>query len=203
MGLRPGGIAAVALAFACESCSIAPASTSAEVVQYDFGPAPAGKPAQGLRQPLLIYDVSAPAWLDSQFIYYRLAYQDAARPLAYADSRWVGSPAELIGNRVRGRLAASGMGGIVRPADGTRASYALRLELDEFAQVFDAPGQSRVVVRLRASVLGKSALLAQKSFSVERPAASGDAQGGVRALIEASDEAVDQLVAWTIANIKE
>jgi cholesterol transport system auxiliary component len=156
-----------------------------------------------LRQALLIYDVSAPAWLDSPFIYYRLAYQDAARPQAYADSRWVSSPAELIASRVRARLAASGKGGIVHPADGTRASYALRVELDEFAQVFDAPGKSRAVVRLRASVLGRNALVAQKSFSVERPSTTPDAEGGVRALIDASDEAVDQLVAWAVASLKD
>jgi cholesterol transport system auxiliary component len=196
------GIAAVALGLACAACSISPISTSSEVTQYDFGPAPARKPAS-LRQALLVYDVSAPGWLDSPFIYYRLAYQDAARPLAYADSRWVGPPAELIGSRVRGRLAASGKGGIVHPADGARASYALRVELDEFAQVFDAPKQSRAVVRLRASVLGRSALLAQKSFSVERPASTPDAEGGVRALIEASDEAVDQLVDWAVASLKD
>jgi hypothetical protein len=50
----------------------------------------------------VIYDVSAPAWLDSPSITYRLAYLDAARPQAYADSRWVASPAELIAVRLRG-----------------------------------------------------------------------------------------------------
>jgi cholesterol transport system auxiliary component len=151
----------------------------------------------------VVYDVNAPGWLDSPFIYYRLAYQDAARPQAYADSRWVGSPADLIGGRIRARLAAAGKGGVVHPADSTRASYALRVELDEFIQVFDAPGKSRAVVRLRASVLGKNALIAQKSFGVERAAATPDAEGGVRALIAASDEALDQLVTWTVASLKD
>jgi cholesterol transport system auxiliary component len=173
------------------------------VALFDFGPVPPGNPSQTLRHPLVIYDVSAPAWLDSPSITYRLAYQDAARPQAYADSRWVSSPAELIATRLRGRLAASGKGGIVHPADGTRASYALRVELNDFIQVFDAPGSSRAIVRLRASVLGSRALIAQKSFSVERPVETPDAEGGVRALIAASDEALDQLAAWTVANLKE
>jgi cholesterol transport system auxiliary component len=177
-------------------------SSSSEVTQYDFGPMPP-RNAAGLQQSLLVYDVNAPGWLDSPLIYYRLAYQDATRPQAYADSRWVGSPAELIAGRVRGRLATTGKAGVVHPADGTRANYALRLELDEFTQVFDAPGQSKGVVRLRASVLGRSALIAQKSFSAERRAATPDAEGGVRALIAASDEIVDQLVSWTVASVKE
>jgi cholesterol transport system auxiliary component len=202
MGLRAGKIAVVAVGLACAGCSIAPAPSSA-VAQYDFGPAPSTNSAQGLRQSLVVYDLSAPAWLDSPFIYYRLAYEDAARPHAYADSRWVTSPAALIAIRLRGRLAAAGKGGIVHPADGARANHALRVELDEFSQVFDAPGKSRAVVRLRASVLGNRALIAQRSFSVERPASTPDAEGGVRALIGASDEAVEQLVAWTVGSLKD
>ena len=191
------------LALACAGCSLSPISSSPEAIQYDFGPDPAKGAPPALRHPLLVYDVNAPAWLDSQYIYYRLAYQDAARPQAYADSRWVSSPAELIGGRVRGRLAASGKGGVLHPADGTRASYALRLELDAFNQVFDAPGKSRAVVRLRATILGKNSLVAQRSFGAERPAATPDAEGGVRALIAASDDVLDQLVAWTVASLKE
>jgi cholesterol transport system auxiliary component len=196
-------VAVLALGLAGSGCSIAPSSPSAEATQYDFGPADTKGPSPGLKQALLVYDVNAPGWLDSPLIYYRLAYQDAARPQAYADSRWVGSPAELIAGRVRGRLAASGKGGVVHPADGTRASYALRVELDEFTQVFDAPGQSKAVVRLRATVLGRNALVAQKSFSAERRAATPDAEGGVRALVAAADEVVDQLVTWTVANVKD
>ena len=192
---------ALCLGLACASCGFPSISSSPQVTQYDFGPDPAKGSAPALRQALLVYDVSAPAWLDSQSIFYRLAYQDAARPQAYADSRWVSSPGELIAARVRGRLAASEKGGVIHPADGTRASYALRIELDEFNQVFDAPGKSRAVVRLRASVLGKTSLIAQRSFSAERAAATPDAEGGVRALIAASDDVVDQLVGWTVASL--
>src|SRR5229473_5756834 len=122
--------AAFALGLACAGCSIAPAPAPA-IAKYDFGPAPAGHPAQGPRQALLVHDVGAPAWLDSPLIHYRLAYRDAARPQVYADSRWVMSPAALLTNRLRGQLAASGSGGIVHPGDGARAGYALRVELDE------------------------------------------------------------------------
>src|SRR6266540_5728439 len=131
---------AFALGLACAGCSFAPAPVPA-VANYDFGPVPDGHPAQGPRRALLVHDVGAPAWLDSPLIHYRLAYQDAARPQVYAESRWVMSPASLFTNRLRGQLAASG--GIVQPGDGARAGYALRVELDEFTQVFDAPGKSR------------------------------------------------------------
>jgi len=78
-------------------------------------PGAAASEAQGLRQSLLIYDVSAPAWLDSPSIYYRLAYQDAARPQAYADSRWVMSSRELFAVRLRGRLPRRARASSTRP----------------------------------------------------------------------------------------
>src|SRR5712691_2202880 len=191
---------ALALGLACAGCSIAPAP-GPTVANYDFGPVPDGHPPQGPRQALLVHDVSAPALLDSPLIHYRLAYRDSARPQVYAESRWVMSPASLFTNRLRGQFAASG--GIVQPGDGARAGYALRVELDEFTQVFDAPGKSRAVVRLRASVLGNRSLVAQRSFSVERAARTPDAEGGVRALIGASDEAIDQLIGWAVGQLKD
>lgn len=195
-------IAGYALALACAGCSVAP-SPGPEVTSYDFGPAPEKRSPQALRQALVVYEVSAPAWLDSAFIHYRLAYLDATRPRAYADSRWVMSPAALFSNRLRAQLAASGSGAVVQPIDGARTNYALRVELDEFTQVFDAPGKSRAVVRMRAVVVGNRSLVAQRSFSAERSARTADAEGGVRALIAASDDAIDQLIAWTMQQVKE
>jgi len=194
-------IAALTLALAGAGCSLAPAQGPA-LANYDFGPPPEGQPTPVLRQALLVHDVSAPGWLGSPLIYYRLTYQDATRPQAYADSRWVSSPAELFTNRLRARLAASA-GGIIRPGDDARAKYALRVDLEEFIQVFDAPGKSRALVRLRASLMGNRSLIAQRGFSVERPAMTPDAEGGVRALIGASDEAVDQLIGWTLDALKD
>ena len=192
-------LAVLALASACAGCSMTPGPAPV-TTNYDFGPVPPGQPAQRLRQPLLIADVSAPAWLDSSQIYYRLTYQDAARPQAYADSRWVMSPAALFTNRLRARLAASAE--IVQPGDGARAGYALRIEMDEFIQTFDAPGKSRAVVRVRASILANRSLVAQQSFSSDRPAQTPDAEGGVRALIGASDEVIDQVAGWVGRAVK-
>jgi cholesterol transport system auxiliary component len=199
---RRAGIVAFALGLACTGCSFAPAPVPA-IANYDFGPAPDGHPAQGPRRALVVHDVGAPAWLDSPLIHYRLAYRDADRPQVYAESRWVMSPAALFTNRLRGQLAASGSGGIVQPGDGARAGYALRVELDEFTQVFDAPGKSKAVVRLRASVVGNRSLVAQRSFSVEHPARTPDAEGGVRALVGASDAAIDQLIGWAVGQFKD
>ena len=50
-------------------------------------------------------------WMDNSGIYYRLAYQDAARPQPYAQSRWV-MPPRLIGQRLRGHRPCEQGGGI-------------------------------------------------------------------------------------------
>src|SRR2546427_8869744 len=117
MAQGSAGFVAFALGLACAGCSIAPAPA---VTNYDFGPAPDGHPAQGPRQALLVHDVSAPAWLDSPLIHYRLAYRDSARPQVYAESRWVMSPASLFTNRLRGQLSAQAIGEQRRDRKSTR-----------------------------------------------------------------------------------
>ncbi len=172
---------------------------------YDFGPPPAssvGETARPLRQPLLVYDVHAPAWMDVPSIHYRLAYEDAARPLAYANSRWVMPPSSLLGSRLRQRLASVSRGGILLPAEGVRAPHSVRVELDEFAQIFDSAERSRAVVRMRVTLTGNRNVVAQRSFNVEQPVLSANAQGGVRALIAASDAAIAQITDWLTASIK-
>ena len=194
-----GALAALLLA----ACSLGPAQKEAPVT-YDFGAPRADSGAQkSIHRSLLVQNVAAPAWLDTQSIIYRLGYQDAARQLSYANSRWAAPPAELLTQRLRGQLAAVTNAGIVSVADSARADYTLRVELDDFTQVFDTAERSRAVVSARASIVdvAKRALLAQKTFAIERPAASANAEGGVRALAVASDELVDAVVAWTAASL--
>jgi cholesterol transport system auxiliary component len=58
------------------------------------------------------------------------------------------------------------------------------------------------VVRMRATLTGNRNLLAQRSFTVEEQVKSPNAEGGVRALITASDAAILQLTDWLTASIK-
>lgn len=193
------------------SCSFGPGARD-EIASYDFGPPPAAPAAaatpavapNALKQPLLVNDTVVPPWMDTPAIYYRLAYQDASRPRAYSASRWMMPPSTLFTNRLRQRLVGAGASsaGVLVPVDGLRAGHALRVEIEEFTQVFDAPGRSRAVLRARATLLGSRTLVAQRTFSIERAAATADAEGGVRALIAASDDLIAQLLEWTVANAK-
>jgi len=167
-------------------------------VTFDFGAPHANSGAQKtISRTVLVHGIAAPVWLDTQAIVYRLNYQDGARQLSYANSRWAAPPAALLTQRLRGEIAAVSSAGIVSVADSAR------LELEDFSQVFDAADRSRVVVSARASIVnvGKRALLAQKNFSFERPAGSANAEGGVRALAAAGDELIGAVVTWTAASL--
>ena len=184
-------------------CTLGPEKRDPPAV-FDLGlqrTYPAVAPA--INATLLIPAVNASAWLDSANIVYRLAYRDAGRPEAYAQHRWAMSPALLLTERLRGRFAAATRG-IVGTQDGARADYALRIELEDFSQSFDAAESSKVQVRLRASLidLATRALHAQKGFSIERPAAP-NAPGAAQSLAAASDAAVEELVAWAAQSLKK
>lgn len=185
------------------ACSTAPQLRDG-MASYDFGLTATGKEDHPrLQRDLVVAAVSAPAWMDNSGIYYRLGYQDAARPQAYAQSRWVMPPAALLGQRLRAAIARASKAAVFTPADGVRVDYTLRLELDEFSQIFDAADRSRGLVRLRASLIRNRSMVAQQSFNIEQAAATPNAEGGVRALIAASDTAADSLIDWLAANMKK
>jgi cholesterol transport system auxiliary component len=174
---------------------------------YDFG---AGTESATQMQPALratvaLADVEATVALDTTAVLYRLGYADVQQPRPYANARWSMVPALLLQQRLRERLGAQGV--VLKPAQAAMlrgneesSPWVLRIELEEFSQLFNSPQDSVGLLRLRATVTQATAqgdkLLGQRSFSVQRAAASPDAGGGVRALTAASDAAVDDLLQW-------
>lgn len=161
---------------------------------YDLGPA---RPLDNVPAlpPLSVADVTAPGWLDRPLMFYRLNYQNDQQPRTYAHSRWIMPPAQMIAQRVKTRVAQAG--GVVLPAsDGALNLPLLRIEADDFMQVFAAPGRSAGRVALRASLFKGRMLVAQKSFTSEAPAPDADAGGGARALAAASDAAIADMMQW-------
>lgn len=175
-------------------CVVAP---DAPIATYDLGLPPI-TPGTGtpLLAPLSVAPVAAPAWLNSSEIVYRLLYQDPARSRSYGYSRWVAPPAALLTQRVRQQLDL--VAAVASTNDGVTSQYVLRMELEEFTQVFDTPNSSRALVRLRAILIDAPSrkLLAQRTFSVEGPARTPDASGAVSGLSEASDGALHALLEW-------
>jgi cholesterol transport system auxiliary component len=192
---------AVILAVTLAACGGAPPAASVAV--FDLGGPPGGNPPAKINAVVLVPPVMAPVWLDSTGIVYRLNYQDAARSRVYAQSRWAGTPAEMLGAQLRSRVAQAASGGVVGALDGARADFALRVDLEDFSQAFDAAESSRGVVRARATLidLATRGVIAQRSFVVERPAPTANADGAVRALGQAGDALVAQIVAWAATSV--
>ncbi len=193
-------LALIGVALALAACVNGPPPRP---IEYDFGPGAATREdSPRLRREIMVAGVTAPAWLDSPALIYRLAYRNASQPQAYAESRWVAPPAELFTAELRQRLAATTRSGVLAPADGVRTAVTLRVELLEFSQVFDAPDRSHALVRVRAALVADGRLVAQTSLSADQPAASADAAGGARALTLAVDAAIDRLIGWTADALK-
>lgn len=187
--------AALLLSLALAGCTVLPQPRPPQSL-YDFG-APAAWNSPHLSASLAIARVAAPDWLESPTLQYRLAYRDALRYQGYAGSRWVASPPQLLTERLRQAAAQASSRGAVREGEGVKADYLLRVELEEFSQVFDSPQASRGVVRARASLVREGRVLAaQKGFAVEKPAATPDAAGGAQALAAAADQLVLEVLAW-------
>ncbi|MBK4736464.1 ABC-type transport auxiliary lipoprotein family protein [Noviherbaspirillum pedocola] len=161
---------------------------------YDLGPAQPQTSMTSL-PPVALADADAPAWLDAPLMVYRLAYTDPRQPRAYAQSRWSMPPPDLLTQRLKTRLVQAG-GTVLAPNSGVAGAPVLRLEVDEFEQVFDRPDASRVRISARLSALDGRRLIGQKSFVRELPAPSADAAGGAAALATAADATIADMLAW-------
>jgi cholesterol transport system auxiliary component len=108
---------------------------------YDFGPPPSGWP-KGAGWSSVALEIRAPHWFDSLGIEYRLLYENPLKLRSYAGSRWAGAPGLLLSQRLRQQLGFVGAS-----ADRPRPACLLRLELQEFSQLFDTPQRSRACCR--------------------------------------------------------
>ena len=188
----------------------------ARAVLYDFGPGiltlanTPGTPSANLAPApalpaITLADVDTNSRLDGTQLLYRLGYADANQLRPYGHSRWSMAPTQLLRQRLRDALAVhhtvlgSEESASIARTDG-KVPDTLRITLQEFSHYFKSPTDSVGLVRLRATLIqntsGGDRVLGQRSVTVERPAPTPDAPGGVQALAAASDAAVAQVVAW-------
>ena len=186
---------------------------------YDFGPGdiaiqtqarPAPSAPAAALAPLALADVAtAGGALDNMAVLYRLGYSDAQQLRPYSKARWSMPPAQLLRQRLRERLGQHRV--VLNASEGVALNRSqnthlplLRVQLEEFSQLFSAPESSVGVVRFHATLAEITPtgerLIAQRQFVVQRPARSADAPGGVRALMQASDAAIDELDQWLQQN---
>jgi cholesterol transport system auxiliary component len=190
--LHPAGAAlAVALTFGLlAGCAGNPAAFAD--IRYDLGPVPQVA-ASGPMPAVKVLDVTAPETLASDKLIYRLSYADAQQTASYANSHWTMAPSALLTQRLRNALSQRGT--VLTGSDGVSAPV-LKVDLNEFEQIFDSQTQSHGAITARATVTHGGKVLAQRTFVARAPASSADAAGGAQALAVASDDLVAQISTW-------
>lgn len=199
-------LAHVTLALLCLTLQTGCATRPAAPQLFDFGPLPgAGSASQAgaasptaartALPPLTLAEVRSPAWQDGPLMFYRLGYANALQPHPYASSRWSMSPARLFGQRLKSRIGQAG-GTVLQQGDLVSGGPLLGIDTDEFIHYFTSPTQSEGRVSLRVSLLQGQQLLGQRQFARQVAASSADAAGGARALAEASDAVIDDILQW-------
>ena len=180
------------------ACSSTPVAQQSQ--QYDFGPlttTASVPPNQGKLQ-ISIAELTVPPALDSNAMLYRLQYDNVQQLKAYSLHRWSMPPAQLLAQRLKAVLVSQGAD-VLANTDGAANLPILRLEVDEFSQIFTATNQSNAQISLRASLIKGHKLIAQKSFQQKVAANTADAPGGARAMREAADASIAEIQAWIMS----
>ena len=191
------------------SASVAPTSASSALSATSS--ASTASTAATKLPALALDDIASPAGaLDNTSVLYRLAYVDTQQLRAYSQARWSSPPAQLVRQRLREQLSQrrsvfnAREGLALNRSQSAVLPPVLRLELEEFSQVFSGPQESVGLIRLRATLLeltpGGEKLIGQRTFAIEQPATSADAAGGVRALTLATDAAIAAIDQWLQQN---
>jgi cholesterol transport system auxiliary component len=204
-------ISLIISAGALSGCALPDKPTRATM--YDFGPGPlltqpaASQGPVSSLPPLAIDDITTSGGaLDNMAVLYRLGYAEAQQLRPYSQARWSMPPAQLVRQRLREQLSQrravfnAREGVALNRSQNAVLPLLLRLELEEFSQLFSTPDASVGLIRLRATLLeitpAGEKLLGQRNVVVQRPATSADAPGGVRALTAATDAAIEELDQW-------
>ncbi|GAB3459207.1 hypothetical protein GCM10027321_16440 [Massilia terrae] len=187
-------LAALAAAAVLAGCA---SSEKKSDTLFDLGPsAPrAGARIDAPLPAVVVTDATGSPALESERMVYRLNYADPLQARAYANSRWIANPLELVTQRLKSRLAQTGAK-VLGSSDAATNVPILRVQVDDFVHAFSSASQSQGIVVVRASLLNGHALVDQKTFSRASPAPSADASGGARALAASVDAVADDIAAW-------
>ncbi|HJV26590.1 MAG TPA: ABC-type transport auxiliary lipoprotein family protein [Aromatoleum sp.] len=175
----------LALSLGLAACGSLNSHRSPAAGIYDLG-LPDAVSLQGTPVPASI-EVRAPSWLAGNAMQYRLEYAQPSQRQAYAESRWASPPAELLEVGLRRML----------PPDG-RSACRLRIDLDEFTQVYATHDSSQALVAARAELLAprSDTVLARRDLRIAEAAPTPDASGGVIAHRAASRRLAEELTRW-------
>ncbi|AWI80955.1 hypothetical protein CEW87_17255 [Parazoarcus communis] len=167
----------------CNGLVVAPKA----VALYDLGiveslAMPAGQAPSQIQ-------LHAPSWLNSSAMQYRLEWDRPFQRRAFVESRWVANPSELLARSLDRAILGS---------NPVANDCRLRIDLDEFVQVFDSESSARVEIVARAAWLPARSdkALARKEFRLAQVSSPATAEQGVAAYRSLSRQLSEALVEW-------
>lgn len=162
---------------------------------YDLGTLPDQPLVQGNLPALAIARVTAPEWLNGPQMYYRLTYVNSQQPRPYANSQWIVSPARLLEERIKSHIGQAG-GQVMSATSSMSRLPTMRIEIDDFTHVFETPEKSHARIVARVAVLDGRELAGQRTFAQRIPAPTPDAEGGAKAMAQATDAVMADILRW-------
>ena len=188
-------------AFALAGCALL--SSPDPVQTYRFGgPAAASAAAEGqasLRQ-VSLRRVQFPEAVEGDKILGVTGTQTAY----IAGARWVSPASDLYMESLENAFAAQATRvRLIGPRELTRGERSLDIDVRAFEARYDAPGAAPTVVvtaRARLLALPDRTVAAERTFTVQQPAAENRVSAIVEAFDIATRDANAQIVAWTDAN---
>ncbi len=178
-------ILACGLGAALAACVGQPTQLAAPAI-HDLGLPPViatAKPTVPLRR----IEVTAAPWLNTSAMQFRFTDARTSERRSFADNRWAATPAQLLEPLLARELGVGGGG-----------ECKLALRLDEFVQLFDAKGNSEVLISGSMSLRGDraEAVYARDEFDLRQMAATTGPAAGVAALRQASDALAIRIREW-------
>jgi len=156
------------------ACSVG--SNPAMPVSHDLGPIVLAK-ADSIPVTL-----SAPVWLWSERLRYRLLYKDPTAIHYYNLDRWEAPLPALLERRLK--------------VTGKQQALTLQIRLTQFEQQFESINNAHVVMAFTVSVfLGDSnSLLAKRSFTLSQQTVSANANGAIAGFVVLAEQANKEMI---------
>lgn len=199
LSIKVAGAAVGALALA--GCALL--SSPDPVQSYRFGgPAAANMAAEGqsnLRQ-VSLRRVQFPEAVEGD----KILGVTGTETAYIAGARWVSPAADLYMESLENAFAAQATRvRLIGPRELTRGERSLDVDMRAFEARYEAPGAVPTVVvtaRARLLMLPDRSVAAERTFTVQQPAAANRVSAIVEAFDVASRDLNTQIVAWTDAN---
>lgn len=193
--------AAAAGALTLAGCALL--STPDPVQTYRFGgPAAAASAAEGQAglRPVSLRRVEFPEAVEGD----KILGVTGTETAYIAGARWVSPAADLYMESLENAFSAQATRvRAIGPRELSRGEHSLNVDVRAFEARYDAPGLAPMVVvtaRARLLALPDRSVAAERTFTVQQPAAANRVSAIVEAFDIATRDLNTQIVSWTDAN---